>query len=325
MEEVACNICGADRASTRLLTRDYKYSTPGLFRIVECDNCGLAFTSPRPTTSEIAAFYPSTVVEHAGDGLPNPFSESVAARVTARSGAPGKLLDVGCASGSLLRSMRQRGWEVFGIEPAPDAAAKAAGVPGARIKCGVLEDGDFPSGTFDAVTLWSVLEHLHDPRRTLRIIRDILNPAGLLHLCLPNFDSLERRLFGPRWFGLDMPRHLYHFSPATIRRLLREAGFDVLELSQASGHDVLKFSIDVLRGREPHQVPRGGALEALGAAPRASAPRMVRRWVNRAAVGGFTGLADRLGLGSQMLIVAAPAGKAAAGCGAADPGGGVVA
>jgi hypothetical protein len=103
-----------------------------------------------------------------------------------------------------------------------------------------------------------------------------------------------------------MPRHLYHFSPATIRRLLQETGFDLLELSQANGHDVFKFSIDMLRGRELHQARRGGAREQVGSAPRASAPRIVRPWVNRAAVNGFTGLADRLGLGSQMLIVAGP-------------------
>jgi 2-polyprenyl-3-methyl-5-hydroxy-6-metoxy-1,4-benzoquinol methylase len=265
--------------------------------------CGLAFLSPRPTLDEIGECYPSQYGEHISNGEPNAFQRTEAACVTRWSNTKaGSVLDVGCAAGYFLKAMAQLGWSVAGIEPDPEAATTAQRVSGGSVRCGVLRQEEYPEGTFDAVTLWSVIEHLHDPLATLKVARTILRPNGRLHLGLPNFGSLERRLFGRGWFALDVPRHLYHFTPKTLRILLDMAGYKVLSLSHASGHDTLKFSLRPELRQTMGKTAKGTGIEI---AQRSAAGR-VRREVNRFAVHGFTRFADFTRQGSQMLVVAEP-------------------
>ena len=202
--------------------------------------------------------------------------------------------------------MGQAGWDVYGIEPSPDAVRKATEVPNAHVRQGILEPDIYDLKTFDAVTLWSVLEHLHNPAQTLQIIRGILKPTGYLHICIPNFGSLERHLFKTYWFGLDIPRHLYHFDPKSAREILTRNGFQIVSLEQASGHDVLKFSIRLKMGLEWSSNSPAKAMSATSSVLPATVGglRRAKRWVNRNAVNGVTRFADSIGRGSQMLIVA---------------------
>lgn len=153
----------------------------------------------------------------AADALPQPW--------------PGarRALDIGCGNGALLARLAELGWETWGIEPDEDAAAaaeRAVGLPG-RIMRGLAEDASYPACFFDLVTLTHSLEHLDEPLLVLTRVRQWLRPGGLLRVRVPNAASLEARLFGRFWHGLDVPRHRHHFSPATLTLLLTQSGFVV--------------------------------------------------------------------------------------------------
>jgi SAM-dependent methyltransferase len=137
----------------------------------------------------------------------------------------GRLLDVGCAGGKDLARLQRMGWNVTGVEFSPTAAAAAR----ARLGCEVLV-GDFdqvPLGEerFDVVRFSHTLEHLPSPRKALEKAHRLLRPGGLLCVEVPNAASLERWLFGKHWYCWDLPRHLYHFSPQTLARLVSSTGF----------------------------------------------------------------------------------------------------
>ena len=123
-----------------------------------------------------------------------------------------------------MEKLQRAGWDARGIEPAAQAVA-AAQAQGLAVQQGSMEDIDLPEETLDAVFAWMVLEHLIDPRRALETIRGLLKPDGVVCLSVPNFGSWERHLFKQNWFAYDAPRHLHHFRPRVLRRLLTEAGF----------------------------------------------------------------------------------------------------
>ncbi|WP_165106533.1 class I SAM-dependent methyltransferase [Limisphaera ngatamarikiensis] len=142
---------------------------------------------------------------------------------------PARLLDVGCGSGVHLARMQQLGWTVEGVEVDAEAveAARARGIP---VRLGTLESQGYPDGWFDAVYSAHVLEHVHDPLGLLRECARVLKPGGRLVLLTPNVESLGHRRFGSAWLNLDPPRHLFLFSPGTLRRLAERAGLEVLSL-----------------------------------------------------------------------------------------------
>ncbi len=245
MEATCCNLCGADDASVLYQGRDRLLNLPGEFRLVRCNQCGLIYLNPRPTAQEIGAYYPEQY---------HPYTRAIederswflrldrryglrkrCAVITRRVRGVGRLLDVGCATGIFLDGMRRLGWQVQGVELNPEIAAYARERLGLPVFAGTLEQAAFPSGHFDLVTLWDVLEHVHDPKGALREIARILRPGGWLVLSLPDPDCIEARLFGPYWAGLDMPRHLNIFSRTVLTRFLTETGFTLLDRIHFTG------------------------------------------------------------------------------------------
>jgi SAM-dependent methyltransferase len=132
----------------------------------------------------------------------------------------GRALDVGCGTGAQMDAARRLGWEVHGVEPSPAAAEFARKTLGLPVVTGTLESAAYPDEHFDVVNLCHVLEHLPDPVATLREVARVLRPNGLVLLAVPNHRSLVALAFGQRWFPWEVPRHLYHFSPATLAALL---------------------------------------------------------------------------------------------------------
>jgi SAM-dependent methyltransferase len=135
------------------------------------------------------------------------------------------VLDVGCGRGVVLGALADLGLEVHGVELSESAARGADPRAQVRIARDLAEAG-YPSSHFDQVLFWHVLEHLDRPRETLEEVRRILRPGGRLIVAVPNFTSRQAAWSGAAWFHLDLPRHLYHFPLAALRRLLDETGFE---------------------------------------------------------------------------------------------------
>ncbi|MGH7785812.1 MAG: class I SAM-dependent methyltransferase [Candidatus Binatia bacterium] len=160
--------------------------------------------------------------------------------------AGGRLLEIGCACGFLLLAARERGFAAQGVEMSAWASGHARQAFGLDVRTGTLEAQGLPADHFDAVVLADVIEHLFDPRATLREIHRILRPGGRLLLLTPDVGSVMARLFGPRWWGL-LDDHYFYFSRPTLERLLNDEGFAVERVSALGrvfplGHWVFKLA-----------------------------------------------------------------------------------
>ncbi len=224
-ETPPCPVCGGTQAQAIL-------ALPGTrFLTVQCTACGLGSLFPRPRNEEIAAFYPPQYYGAEGQkfaGLIEALVRLVGARHArffARQTQPGgRILDVGCGRGVTLHALAGAGFQCWGFE------VSAAAIEGldSRIQtrvAGSLTEAAFPHQFFDEVILWHVLEHIPRPAETLAEVHRILKPGGVVIVAVPNFSSWQARLFGPAWFHLDPPRHLYHFPLSGLRLLLQNAGF----------------------------------------------------------------------------------------------------
>lgn len=149
-----------------------------------------------------------------------------------RSG--GRLLDIGCGDGSFLRQMRNLGWEVYGIEPDPNAARVARREFGLDVRQGSISDVGFANEFFDAIVLSHVIEHVLDPIALLRQCRALLTRSGRLVAATPNGCSVGHRLQKGFWKELDPPRHLYVFTPETLTRSAEKAGLRVERVASSS-------------------------------------------------------------------------------------------
>lgn len=208
------------------------YITGHRFEVAHCHGCGFTITTPQP--GDLAAYYPAgyygtpdgrrfpAIVERLQQWL---YAHRVRWVEAAVGRPPGRVLDVGCGRGLLLRAFQRRGWEVQGTELSEAAAAYAREVLGLQVSIGELAGLGFPAGHFDAVTLWHVLEHLPDPQLLLAEVRRILKPGGVLFLGVPNFGGWEARGCRAGWFHLDVPRHLTHFTRDNLKQALETAGF----------------------------------------------------------------------------------------------------
>jgi len=159
----------------------------------------------------------------------------------------GRLLDIGCGTGEWLLWMRRLGWQVEGLD-FDERAVKVANQLGLSVRLGSLEQQQFPDGTFDAVTMSHVIEHVPDPVHTLRECARILSPGGKLFLWTPNARSLGHRTFGRNWRGLEPPRHLHIFSPRSVRALLSKADFANTSVCTRNSTSILAASMALVSG-----------------------------------------------------------------------------
>ncbi len=146
----------------------------------------------------------------------------------------GRLLDVGCGAGLTLELAQNSGWAAEGIDVDRKAVENACG-KGLRAKVGILSELEFPAGSFDAVVMNHVIEHLYDPAQSLRECRRILRTGGHLLVNTPNTQSLGHQWFGEHWVAIDSPRHLHLFPSKSLRTLVERAGFDEITVDSAMG------------------------------------------------------------------------------------------
>lgn len=244
MEFIHCELCGSTRAEQVYEVNDWLLNRPNIKGIlVRCLDCGLIYQNPRPTLMELDAHYPSRYQPYQVNMDAQPYlirkayeygySNRIYSVTRYKKG--GKLLDLGCAAGEFLEQFRREpDWEVEGVDVS-EYAVESARKKGLKVFSGTLEQAGYSTASFDAVTMWDVLEHLHQPKTTIHEIRRILKPGGILALRVPNGDSGDFKFFGRYWAGLDAPRHLYIFSHATIERILREEGFRIISSTTRLG------------------------------------------------------------------------------------------
>jgi SAM-dependent methyltransferase len=251
-ETRSCPLCGEPSKRPFVSTNARSFSGER-FRVVTCVACSLRYTDPLPTDEELNSLYEAEYYafaydrpvddrrkgsEKASAKLRDWFSIRfltllfkkvlLAERRRALLGRrPGRVLDVGCGNGDFLFSLKERGWEVQGVEFSAEAA-ELARAKSVTVHRGELASAAFPTGFFDVVTLWHVAEHLPAPLTEFAEVRRVLRNDGLLVLEVPNSDCLTRRLCGAQWRQLDVPRHLQHFTPATLERALTQAGFALI-------------------------------------------------------------------------------------------------
>lgn len=234
IHHTTCPLCEAAGIRPVLTVKDYTVSKEE-FEIWECGECTGRFTQNVPDTASIGAYYKSeNYISHSNtsQGLINKLYHQVR-RITLAQKRKlvqkvtnlqnGNLLDIGAGTGLFVDTMRKAGWKVTGLEP--DEAARAR----AREMKILLNDAKdlfhLPVASFDAITLWHVLEHVHDLQAYFKQIRQLLQDNGKLIIAVPNYTSADAGAYGKYWAAYDVPRHLYHFSPEAMKRLLRHHGF----------------------------------------------------------------------------------------------------
>jgi 2-polyprenyl-3-methyl-5-hydroxy-6-metoxy-1,4-benzoquinol methylase len=255
MERVKCNLCGSNDTALLFTLPDLLFNSQATSTLVRCKQCGLVYQNPRPCLSEMGNYYPDeyecyqphiqnkkksrllTLLEQYG--LKKRCMKIV------RYQRAGRLLDIGCSIGLFLKGMEQYpGWQLSGVEISRYAAAVARQDPRLTIYDGTLDDQAFPPSSFDAVTLWDVLEHLHDPNGAVKKINQLLAPNGLIVIRVPNPESWLAKLFGRYWVGYEPPRHLFVFEKRHLAELLEKNGFEIIDTSYDIG-SYMNFAFNV--------------------------------------------------------------------------------
>lgn len=195
--------------------------------IVQCLECKLVYTNPRPSDRDILRGYvEGEDQKYFVEAESRSINAYLSLHTVRRYRTGGRLLDIGCSMGFFLNAARIL-FDAHGVELSRWACDFAGNKLGINVRCGTLQDARFPSGHFDVVTLIDVIEHLPDPMGTMREIARIIKPGGMIYLVTPNIESLSAKLLRGFWWGFRSA-HLYYFSPSSIRRLLEAAGFRII-------------------------------------------------------------------------------------------------
>jgi SAM-dependent methyltransferase len=235
----SCPACQSTRIQHKYDIKDHSVSGE-VFPVWICLSCRFMFTQQIPDAATIGPYYRSSAyVSHTDtrEGLINRLyhlvrnltlqsKKKLLVRSTRKS--TGSLLDLGCGTGAFLKVMHDAGWQVQGLEP-DDAAAKIA-----RERSGLQVDKPekihgLNAETFDAITLWHVLEHVHTLTEYLQTMHRLLKKDGVLFIAVPNHTSLDARHYQEAWAAYDVPRHLYHWSPQSMQSMLEKNGFELVE------------------------------------------------------------------------------------------------
>jgi 2-polyprenyl-3-methyl-5-hydroxy-6-metoxy-1,4-benzoquinol methylase len=230
----SCYCCGTNNFSEYLKAKD-NYGADE-FIITACNNCGFKFTNPRPTENTIAPYYAyNAYMSH------NSHSKSMLSFVyrLARKYMMGKklrliknhvgsynfsMLDFGCGTGDFLAYCNKNGIETQGYETDENARKIATEVNNVNAYS-PQQINDIPAQKYDAISLWHVLEHIHKLDEQIELFKKWLKPEGLVFIAVPNSESYDAKYYKQNWDALDVPRHLYHFSPAPLKLLMEKHSF----------------------------------------------------------------------------------------------------
>jgi 2-polyprenyl-3-methyl-5-hydroxy-6-metoxy-1,4-benzoquinol methylase len=235
-----CPACGSEDIKEFITATDHTVSGQQ-FVIWHCGHCTLRFTQDVPGQEAIGPYYQSEkYISHSDTrkSLINTLYHFVRRRtlqskkklIVQQTGLlKGDILDIGCGTGAFLHTMKMAGWGITGLEPDEIARRKANELynlqPETPDKLFALK-----AGCYNAITMWHVLEHVHDLYGYMQQLHKILAASGRLFIAVPNYTSYEASVYSNSWAAWDVPRHLYHFSPAAIKTILQQHGFVLMAI-----------------------------------------------------------------------------------------------
>lgn len=259
----SCIICGSSKFILLYETRDRMFNLPGEFSVKKCSSCSFVFLDPQPSGPQLKKYYPSKkyYAYNKGDKkgffeilreylVKNYYSPTFLSKIVtllvknvpAMPSSPknGKILDLGCGTGDTLVLLKKLGWDVYGMDIDKNAISTGRKRRLNNLKLGAYRDLDkYPDNYFDAIRLYHVIEHLDDPSLCLSLIRKKLKKGGELIMGTPNMESLVSKIFKTYWYNLDSPRHLFIFSPITLRKLTEKNGFLVKKTEFCSAGGII--------------------------------------------------------------------------------------
>lgn len=225
-----CPVCNHDKFNSFLSCVDYTVSRE-TFNIVQCNSCGFKFTNPRPQTNDLGRYYKSEeYISHSNTkkGFINSAYQSVRKytllkklQLISKFYKTGNILDIGCGTGEFLNVCKNAKWNCIGIEPDDDAREMGKNNYSLDVRP-ELEINNLASESFDIITMWHVLEHVPDLNQRILDLKRLLKPKGIIIIAVPNCDSYDAKVYKEHWAAYDVPRHLYHFTPASIEHLFKK-------------------------------------------------------------------------------------------------------
>lgn len=232
-----CPVCNSTNIQNHQVVLDQSISKES-FVIMKCKSCNFQFTNPRPTLDEIDKYYHSEeYISHSdkSNSIIN-IIYKLARKFALRSKRKlinkiakqkkGRLLDYGCGTGYFLQEMKKDGWKIAGVEPNDQARAISNHLNNQSVVRN-LSELKMKNQKFNIITLWHVLEHIHDLNDMIKKLKDILKEKGKIIIAVPNIDSYDQQLFGEHWAAYDVPRHLYHFDQDTMKTLMLKHGLRI--------------------------------------------------------------------------------------------------
>lgn len=241
-EHVTCPNCNDGHYLIKHISKDFLFSNEK-FTVVRCHLCGLDYTNPRVKESQIAHYYFSGYIQHKEIKQSSTFKRNIN-RLGHLFGDPHKkilqalknnnaetVLDVGAGSGELLSILKEKSFKVTGVEK-DSTCVERIRAKDIDCYCGDLSEvmSEIGSKKFDAVVFHHAFEHLYNPKETLSMVYKLLNEKGIIYISLPNISSAEAKLFGKYWKGLDLPRHIVHYDVNSIKKIISDAHFNIMDI-----------------------------------------------------------------------------------------------
>jgi 2-polyprenyl-3-methyl-5-hydroxy-6-metoxy-1,4-benzoquinol methylase len=232
-----CPLCGSAAIQEFQQIKDYSVSQE-VFSVYQCNDCSLRFTREVPDSNAVSRYYQSEqYISHTNTQkglIANLYhlvrkytlqqKVNMVRKQTRKSF--GRHLDIGAGTGAFVNAMEKAGWSAVGVEPADAARAKAHELYKASVYP-MNELENFPEKSFNAITLWHVLEHVHDLHQLIEQIKILLEKEGVVFIAVPNYTGFDATFYSTNWAAYDVPRHLYHFSPNAMQRLMQLHGMKI--------------------------------------------------------------------------------------------------
>jgi 2-polyprenyl-3-methyl-5-hydroxy-6-metoxy-1,4-benzoquinol methylase len=235
-----CPVCAGTQIQNCFSAKDYTVSNE-VFTIAKCNDCTHLFTQNVASQNDIGKYYQSeNYISHSDTqaGIINKLYHTVRKRTLAgkknlvqkeTGKQQGKILDIGCGTGAFLNTMKEANWNTTGLEPDDTARKKALELYKIEARPS-HEIFDLPNDSYDAISMWHVLEHVHQVQEYIAQLKNMLTANGKIFIAVPNYTSYDAQHYGAYWAAYDVPRHLYHFSPASMKTLVEQHGLKIKKI-----------------------------------------------------------------------------------------------